>query len=225
MRNWIGGLLLLACGGAVAASGVDGRWQLGISGHQSFVFGDARFGGGVWIPWEVMIRFEVRDGEYLLGSGSARWRGDERSVSWPDGWFSCAQVEGTYLDSNLELHQTPRVRFTGFPVAGRVHDGRILLRPGYSPPGNYLAVTYECLTENPAADNWFLFAERGKQVFGRRQDAETWRDGGHMVARVREVGTLPPESELDLPLEDGWTFSQGAGEDLRSLTLRLQRLP
>ena len=215
---------LLASLPADAGEPAEGRWQLRMSGHHSFLFGETGFGGGVRIPWEVLIQFEISDGEYLIGSGSARLLGSEEAVSRPPGWFDCRQVEGTYLDSNLALHETPRVRFSGFPVAGSLHGGRVRLQPGYSPPGNYLAVTYECMTENPAAENWFALAERGKQVLGRRQDAETRRDAARQVARVREVASLPPESQLDLPLENGWTFAQGAADGASLISYELRRL-
>ena len=226
MMWWIiraAGLFLLTVVGRADAVSVDGSWQLQISGHHSFVFGESGFGGGVRIPWEVLIRFDISDGEYLLGSGSARWLGWEETVSRPGGWFDCRQVEGTYLDSNLNMHETPRVRFSGFPVAGSVEAGRVRLQPGYSAPGNYLAVTYECLTDNPGADNWFVFAERGKQVLGKRQDAETRSDADGLAARVREVAPLPPESGLDLPLLDGWTFAQGSEEGDRLVRFELRR--
>jgi len=215
-------LAVSATHAAVAAG--DGAWRLTIEGHQTFLFGEARFGGGIRVPWEVVIEFEVRQGEYGLGSGSARWLRNEEMLSRPPGWFVCSQVDGTYLDSNLALHETPRVRFAAFPVAGELRDGRILLQPGYEAPGNYLAVIYECMTENPIAENWFALAERGKQVLGKRQDAETRRDAARQVARVREVAALPPESQLDLPLEAGWTFSQGAADGDRRVTYNLRQL-
>jgi hypothetical protein len=208
----------------LAAGSLDGRWQLRLSGHHSFVFGESTLGGGVRIPWEVLIDFRIRDGEFQIGSGSARWLDQVVSLSRPKGWFRCARVDGTYLDSNLVMHHTPRVRFAAFPVAGSLRGDRVVLQPGYAPPGNYLAVTYECSTENPIAEEWFARAERGKQVMGKRQDAETRRKGGSQVARVREVASLPPESELDLPLQDGWVFSQGADDGVSSVRYELRRL-
>lgn len=206
------------------AACADQRWQLQLSGHNSFVFGEAGFGGGIRIPWEVQIEFQLRDGEYLLGSGRSRWLDQMEPLSYPPGLFDCHGVEGSYLDSNLALHETPHVRFAAFPVAGSLRDGRVQLQPGYSPPGNYLAVTYECASENTIADNWFTVAERGKQVMGKRQDAETRYDGDGQVARVREVASLPPESRLDLPLQDGWTFSQGTDDGGSLVTYDLRRL-
>jgi len=203
---------------------LDGPWQLRLSGHHSFFFGEGRFGGGLRVPWEVLIEFEIAQGEYLAGSGSARWLREVRPLSSPPGWFDCRQVDGTYLDSNLKLHETPRVRFAGFPVAGRLDQGRVTLQPGYGPPGNYLALTYECVTENPIADNWFARAELGKQVMGKRQDAEKRIEDGRQAARIREVALLPPESSLELPLRDGWRFSRGAADDASPVRYRLQRL-
>lgn len=219
------GLFVVMFAGKAGADSIDGSWELQISGEHTFFFGETRFGGGVRIPWEVLIQFDVSDGEYLLGSGSARWLGREEMVSRPDGWFDCRQVAGTYLDSNLSLHETPRVRFAGFPVAGELRNGRVLLQPAYNPPGNYLAVTYECATDNPIADNWFAVARRGKQVLGKRQDAETATDGDRRVARVREVASLPPESTLELPLQEGWSFTRGTVDGFGSVGYRLRRLP
>lgn len=225
--NWIGlvALWALLVPPVVVATEGDGAWRLEISGHQTFLFGESFLGGGVRIPWEVVIEFNVRQGQFGIGSGSARWLDRATAVSHPGDWFDCRQVAGSYLDSNLALHQTPRVRFAGFPVAGEVRDGRVTLQPGYEPPGNYLAVTYRCETDNPLADNWFAFAERGKQVFGKRQDAETSQEEGRLSARVREVAGLPPEGALDLPLVDGWRFVQGGEAADRQVRFALKRLP
>jgi len=129
------------------------------------------------------------------------------------------------IDSSLSLHATPRVRFAGFPVAGELREGRVLLQPGYGPLGNYLAITYESVTENPLADNWFAVAERGKQTLGKRQDAETSAEGDRRAARVREVASLPPAAGLDLPLQDGWAFSHGTMDGTGSVSYELNRLP
>lgn len=206
-----------------AAEG-DGTWRLEIAGHQTFLFGEPTLGGGIRIPWGVVIDFDVSAGRFGVGSGTARWLDRVAAVSRPAGWFDCAQVQGSYLDSNLALHETPRVRFAAFPVAGGLRDGRIELRPGYQPPGNYLAVTYRCETQKPGADNWFALAERGKQVLGKRQDVETRRSGDTQTARVREVAALPPEGTLDLPLLDGWSFAQGDATSDRLVRYSLRRL-
>ena len=205
-----------------AAEG-DGAWRLEITGHQTFFYGESMLGGGIRIPWEVVIEFEASQGRFRVGNGRARWLDSSATVSYPAGWFDCRQVEGSYLDSNLVMHQTPRVRFAAFPVAGEVRDGRVTLQPGYEPPGNYLAVTYLCVTENPIAENWFAVAERGKQVLGKRQDSETTRDGDWQSARVREVAALPPEGSLDLPLTDGWLFIEGAPDSDRYIRFSLSR--
>lgn len=203
---------------------VDGRWELRLSGHNSYLFGEPGLAGGLRIPWEVVIQFQIQAGEYRLGSGSARWVDEVTALSYPPGWFSCRQVEGSYLDSNLKLHETPRVRFAGFPVAGEVRERRVLLQPGYQPPGNYLAVTYECVTDNPRAYDWFALAERGKQILGKRQDAEKQGAGDSQRVRVREVAPLPPEGGLELPLQDGWAFTQGGVDDASRIGYRLRRL-
>ncbi|MCB1773824.1 MAG: hypothetical protein KDI88_09425 [Gammaproteobacteria bacterium] len=211
------GLLLLPL-----VAGAD-AWRLTLTGHQSFVFGDDRLAGGLRVPWEVVIDFRVDGSEFLLGHGRARWIDRLEAFSVPAGWFDCHRVPGTYLDSNLVLHETPRVRLAAFPVAGAVDDGRVRLLPDFSTPGNYIALTYECETGNPTATNWLPFAERGKQILGKRQDIEVRQDGDHQWVRVREVMSLPPEEMLELPLEDGWTFVRGAKDAPRHVVYRLTR--
>lgn len=207
----------------LAADSPDGRWLLSIVGHSSYQFGEAPLGGGLRMAWRVDIRFAVRDGEYAVGNGSAQLVGEPIMLSAPPGLFDCTQVAGTYLDSNLVLHETPRIRFARYPVAGALQAGRVTLQPGYDPPGNYLAVTYECRTDSPLAAEWFALAERGKQVLGRRQDAERRVDGGLRSVRVREVIALPPEAAIELPLVDGWGFSIGAADDPARAEYRLSR--
>lgn len=223
----VAGLVLLCLSGLPPAAGAaagDGRWELKITGHNSYLFGEPGFGGGLRIPWEVVIQFQVQGGEFQVGSGSARWLDEMTALSQPPGWFRCRQVEGTYLDSNLSLHETPRVRFAAFPVAGEIRDGRVVLQPGYQAPGNYLAVTYECATDNPLAYNWFPLGERGKQILGKRQDTERKQDGDRQHVRVREVASVPPEGSVELPLQDGWDFTQGGEDDASLARYRLRRL-
>ena len=90
--------------------------------------------------------------------------------------------------------------------------------------GNYLAVTYRCETDSAIAENWFAVAERAKQVHGKRQDVETQREVARPSARVREVAVLPPEHLIDLPLVDGWQFSEGAADSVRQIRYRLRRI-
>lgn len=223
-------MLAVALGGLLwtqsvaLAADVDGHWQLRLSGHNDFFFGEGGFGGGIRMPWEVIIQFTIDNGEFYVGSGNARWLDKVSGLSGPQGWFDCHQVAGSYLDSNLTMHQTPRVRFAAFPVAGELDGERIRLQPGYNAPGNYLALTYECQSEDAIADNWFARAELGKQILGKRQDAETWRNGMNQVARVREVIGLPPESSVELPLQDGWTFSQGSTDASTEVVYELKRI-
>ncbi len=219
-------VLLLACvvaGGAFAAT--DGQWQLDISGHNTYLYGEPQLGGGLRIPWQVTIRFRISGGEFEHGNGSARMVGEPVALSHPPGWVQCDKVHGSYLDSSLTLHQTPRVRFAAFPVAGEVVDGSVELRPGYRPPGNYLAVTYECALRDNRGSHWFALAERGKQVLGKRQDVEKRVDGDLLQARVREVVGLPPAGVLTLPLQHGWEFAQGSGDDDTRVRYRLSRQP
>jgi hypothetical protein len=219
------GLLLYCCtlGAVLAADAADGRWRLIISGHQTFVYGDQILAGGLRVPWETVIDFKVAGGRYQLGQGRARWLGEVQPYSQPPGWFHCELTEGTYLDRSLHLQETPWVRYQAFPVAGAIDNGNVVLRADLEPPGNYLALTYRCESDNPAAVEWFPFASRGRQEQGRRQDAVRQTDGDHRSVAIREVGPLPPAGTLTLPLREGWFLRVGADDELDSVTYRLER--
>ena len=190
----------------------DGDWRLTIDGHHRFVFGDQVLQGYVQIPWRVDLEFSIVDGRFAGGSGAARWVDRVSSGSRPVDWFACRLLTGSYLDANLKLREMPRVRFARFPLAGALRDGTVELKPGYSLPGNYLAVRYGCETQREGAGNWFVFATRARNEEGKRQDAKTREQGNAREARVNEVKALPPLEGLSLPLRDGWFFHQGHEE-------------
>ena len=208
-----------------AAASTDGRWQLSISGHYTFVFGDRELTSGLRIPWESEIEFSIRDGHYELGYGRSRWLPPATSVSHPAGWFSCALSAGTFLDRSLRMQETPWVRYPAFPVAGALENGLITLKPDVQPPGNYLALTYHCESDEPIAHEWFMFAARGRQEEGRRQDAVTQQRDTHRSAENKEVRPIPPRGAMELPLRDGWLFKEGDAQALDSVTYQLRRLP
>lgn len=219
----VSSLLVLVLVLEAVAADTDGRWRLTITGHNTYCYGEPQVGGGLRLPWETVIGFRIDAGAFELGNGRARISGPTANVSHPPGWVQCEQVQGSYLDSSLMLHETPCIRFAAFPVAGEVVDGRVVLRPGYRPPGNYLAPTYECMLRDSRAGHWFALAERSKQVLGKRQDAEKQIDGERLTARVREVVVLPPEASLTLPLKAGWQFTDGLPDDDRHVVYRLAR--
>lgn len=216
---------LLAVARPLWAEDIDGGWRFTLSGHNTYLYGEPDLGGGLRMRWEVVIEFDIRDGVFVAGNGRSHWIGPPQALSNPVGWFRCTQVEGSYLDSNLNLHETPHARFTAFPVVGEVQAQTVTLRPAYGIPGNYLAVTYECASEQAPGDNWFAVAERGKQTMGKRQDAERVGHDGVPRVRVREVVGLPPDASVELPLSDGWTFATGGDDDYSPVRYRLQRLP
>ena len=218
------GLILVVCPSLVAAQ-FDGRWQLSITGHYTFVFGDRELTAGLRIPWESKIEFSVQDGHYTVGFGRSRWLPQVTSVSHPAGWFSCKLSSGTFLDRSLRLQETPWIRYPAFPVAGVLENGLLTLKPDMRPPGNYLALTYRCESDEPYAHEWFMFASRGRQEEGRRQDAVTQQRESHRNADIKEVRPIPPRGAMTLPLREDWSFKEGDAAALDSVTYQLQRLP
>ena len=214
-------LLSGLCSAAAAAD--DGDWRLTIDGHHRFVFGDQVLQGYVQIPWRVELTFSIVDGRFAGGSGVAQWLDRVSSGSRPSGWFNCRLLTGSYLDAGFNLREMPRVRLARFPLAGALRDGTLVIKPGYSLPGNYLAVRYGCESQREGAGNWFVFATRSRNEEGKRQDAETRELGNVREARINEVKALPPLEGLSLPLREGWFFHQGHEEADYFARYRLQR--
>lgn len=198
-------------------------WRLTIEGHHRFVFGDRVLHGYVQIPWSVQLDFQVQPDGSIRGVGSARWLDKITTGSRPENWITCGLEQGSYLDSNLRMQETPRVRFARFPLVGQVDGQTLMLKPGYSPPGNYLAVTYACHSQNPTAGNWFVFAQRARNEEGKRQDAQTKEEQHVRNAKISEVKILPPATGLTLPLQEGWFFNEGTQDADYFAQFRLQR--
>lgn len=214
-------LLLLLPSVGMAAD----HWKLTIDGHHRFVFGEPVLNGYVQIPWHVELKFSIDQGRFVSGAGSARWVDRVSSGGVPQGWFSCELLSGSYLDASLHLREMPRLRFSGFPLAGKVEQGILYLRAGYEQPGNYLAVRYGCHTDQPGAGNWFTFAARAHDELGLRQDAQTRESAGRREALISEVKIIPPSDALTLPLQEGWYFQQGGEESNFYARYRLSKVP
>ncbi len=209
-RCAFGLILLLACPGLAAAA--ETHWELRIEGEHRLVFGEPVLNGSIRIPWRVVLRFTEEDGWFRHGQGRAEWLQGVTAASEPPGWIRCKLHQGSYLDAGLHLRELPHIRFDRFPLAGRIDEGAVSLRPGYDIRGNYLAVSYHCETDNPSVSNWFLFAERARNEEGKQQDADKLEIPPHREALVREVKPLPPLGIVRLPLQDGWFFEQGDEE-------------
>lgn len=209
---------------SLASAGEHEHWRLDISGKQQFVFGEPVLFGSVEVPWKSSIQIYVEDGQFVRGFGDSEWIDDVHYYSKPEGWFECHLEQGDFLDRNLKQHSLPWVRYPKFPVAGKLESGVLELVPAFSTPGNYLALVYNCRSENPTANNWFTFAKRGRQENGRRQDFETTEKGDVRTVRVREVKHIGPAMSLTIPLQDGWRFTEGSYDSGYEVSYRLQKV-
>ena len=201
-RGVLCALLFIAAGAAAE----DGDWRLKISGSNLFFYGTSRLTAGVRQDWEVDITFSVRGGGFEVGSGAGRLAGEPTPYSKPEGMFECAAVTGGYLDRGLNIVATPRMRYEGFPVAGRVVGGYVELRPGVEYIGNFIAMMYECGTDDKLADIWLERGERSALERAKRLGASPRREDGRAIVNVKEVQPIAPRGVIELPLVDGYRF-------------------
>ena len=198
-------LCLLIAPGAGAAE-EDGAWRLKISGSNLFFYGTRMLTAGVRQDWEVDIEFSIKNGGFEVGSGTGRLLGEPKPYSKPEHMFQCTAIDGSYLDRGLNIVSTPRMRYQGFPLAGEVAGGQVVLRPGVEYIGNFIAMIYECSTADPLAEVWLERGRRSAIERAKRLGATPRIEGGRTIVRVKEVQPIAPRGVIELPLVDGYRF-------------------
>lgn len=202
----------------------DGEWLLTVEGNELMVFGTSRLAGGLRVQWQTQWTFVVDQGRFKSGSGSSQLINEPEPFSRPGHMFECTSEEGTFVSASQQIHTTPHVRLAGFPVAGAVEKGQVILESTVDFPGNYVAVVYRCETENSVGDIWL---QRGPLVGlerARRQNAETRTENGKYLARIKEVRMIPPQGRITVPLIDGWTMESVDDTRERAVSYSLKRL-
>ena len=202
------------------------KWALDISGEQRFSYGDHRIQGSVTLPWKVEINFSIDETnkEFLVGFGRASFEKKPQYNSIPENWIQCEIQDGTFLTAGLKEVSLPTIRFEKFPIGGEILGEKILLKPGFDAPGNYLAVKYKCKTDKPAAVEWFDFAKMAKEEQGKRQSAWETVKENHREVLISEVKIIPPQDAIEIPLQNGWSFSQGTDDSEFKVNYNLKKL-
>jgi hypothetical protein len=206
------------------AGDVDGRWQLSIEGEDRLEFGSEMLAGGIRLSWVTVLDFTIENGLFVLGSGVANLHPAIESYSRPEKLFACHDVEGVFASRSGQSFHTPHLRYQSFPVVGRVENGSVQLNPRLDYPGNYYAVLYECTTTSAQGEWWIERSPRIARELGKRQNAQVKREHDTFSANIKEVKTIEPGPDLDLPLIDGLTFSISQDFGLRRMTYHLHRL-
>ncbi len=203
---------------------VDGRWKLTIEGSDRLEFGTENLAGGLIIPWLSELEFTIKNGVFNQGTGSARLLPDIRAYSRPEEMFECEKVKGIFASNSGQSFSTPHLRYKAFPMLGKVIDGRVQLLPYLEYPGNYYAVLYRCSTSDTRGSFWLERAPRVARELSRRQNAEEEVSDSLYTVKVKEVKTVPPGPDIDLPLIDGLNFTLVEEYGLRKLEYTLRRI-
>ncbi len=203
---------------------LDGRWLLTISGSDRLEFGTEHLAGGLSIPWQSELEFTIKDGVFQQGTGNARLLADIDTYSRPQDMFDCEQVQGIFASNSGQSFSTPHLRYRAFPMLGQVVSDRVQLKPFLEYPGNYYAVLYECSTDDSRGSFWLDRSPRIARELGKRQNAQLKASESGYSAHIKEVKTIPPGPDIDLPLIDGLQFSLEQDYGLRTLNYTLQRI-
>ena len=158
---------------------------------------------GLEQDWEVVIDFQVTNNQFDLGTGNATLLGEPVPLSRPEGMFQCQSTDGVYLDRGLHEVSTPHIRYSGFPVAGQVRNGQVLLKPDVQYIGNFIAMMYECSTSNILGDVWHDRGRLSTLERAKRLDAKRSVENGEYRVKVKELQFVEPRGEFEIPLQHG----------------------
>jgi len=203
-------LALLSVAPAMAADSkpLDGEWRLTIRGTNLFFYGTRILTAGLHQDWEVVIDIQIRNQQFDVASGKARLIGEPVPYSLPENMFTCQSINGTYLDRGLNEVSTPHIRYEGFPVAGQVNGKELTLQPDVQYIGNFIAMMYECQTENTLGSVWHERGRLSAMERAKRQDAKITHEDNQYSVRVKELQFMEPRGTLKIPLWDGLSYSQ-----------------
>ena len=208
----------------VFAEDLNGEWRLSITGTNLFFYGTRMLTAGLIQDWEVVIDFQVKNNQFDLGTGSARLIGEPQPFSRPEGMFECRSTDGVYLDRGLHEVGTPHIRYAGFPVAGQVSNGQVLLKPDVQYIGNFIAMMYECSTGDDLGDVWHDRGRLSALERSKRLDAKRSVENEVYKVNVKELQFVEPRGEFEIPLQDGLEIRQTDQASFADKTLRLARI-
>ncbi len=201
-------LLFLLPSHVIADTSKDGEWHLLITGKNLFFYGTRMLTAGVHQKWEIDIEFHIKNGQFDVGTGTGRLIGKPVPYSKPEGMFECKITEGTYLDRGLNIVSTPHMRYEGFPVAGKVENGNIILEPGVEYIGNFIAMMYECSTSDTLADVWLERGRLSAMERAKRLGSVPSVSNGKTSVKVKEVQIMEPRGIIELPLQANIQFKK-----------------
>ncbi|MBT3204120.1 MAG: hypothetical protein HOM14_11900 [Gammaproteobacteria bacterium] len=202
----------------------NGRWKLTISGTDKIEFGTEKLAGGLNVQWKTVLEFKVENNRFLLGTGTAELVEEITTFSRPANMFDCQLVNGIFANRTGMSFSMPHLRYKAFPVAGKLLGKNIQLKPFLDYPGNYFAVLYRCETTNELGSFWLERSPRIAREMSKRQDTTTRFEAGIYQANIKEVKSIAPGPQLELPLIDGLSFSMSELYGLRLLEYSLNKM-
>jgi hypothetical protein len=122
--------------------------------------------------------------------------------------FRCESIQGSYLDRGLHEVTTPHIRYEGFPVAGKLVGKQLTLLPDVEYIGNFIAMMYECQTDNTLGSVWLERGRLSSMERGKRQDAKANTNSKHYSVKIKELQFMEPRGTYEIPLLDGLKFTQ-----------------
>ncbi len=200
------------------------HWKLTITGKDKLEFGTEMLAGGLNIGWQTVLEFSIQDGQFKLGTGSAELLGEISPFSRPLAIFECQLTNGIFSNRNGKSFSTPHLRYKAFPVGGKIIGDTILLKPFLDYPGNYYAVLYQCETASELGSIWLERSPRVARELSKQQNAVTQVENGSYQVSIKEVKSILPGSEIELPLIDGLQFGFTEPNGIRKLHYVLSRI-
>ena len=207
MQQIFGLLIILIVSIQTANAVEDGRWVLTIIGFDNLEFGTEHLAGGLNIQWKTELEFNIKNSQFGQGTGRASLVGEITTFSRPEDMFDCKLEKGTFASRSGMNFSMPHLRYKAFPLTGKMVGETVHLNSFLEYPGNYYAVLYHCQTDNELGSFWIERSPRIARELSKRQNTATSFEEGIYHANIKEVKSISPGSQLELPLVDGLKFS------------------
>lgn len=198
-------------------------WQMTIDGWNTVGYPAELFTnviyGGLRVLWKIVVKFEIINGKYHKGSGTAEITKIDPYSSLP-GIYNCTVLKDSWLDGNGKAHSTPHIEYKIFDVPGTKSGSEATL---YTPNNNHIILRCYCALNKKNAKQIY----DGKPGKYGSKTLEDWLKSTKNEMNERGIFPIPGGELLSgctITLVDGWRKELGNPQSLNRSTITVKRL-
>jgi hypothetical protein len=189
------------------------KWRALWHGWETLYFGDETLAGGIKPIWEIQVDFEIEDGKYKQGQGTAKFVAFEPH-SHPPGVYDCNPKKGEIIDGKGKKQPTPFIQHTQFNVSGSANSASAKLN---LPSENLYLVDYECFMDTDQAK------DKLGLKFGKLAAKDKVKESDNYKS-IKNNGQPLPSGSQTVMLQDGWKKEFGETKSMDAYWILVRRL-